>query len=154
MENIVDFRVSYNYTQRDLPPPPPPPPRFSRSFSFLMAICSFISPFVLCFPSFFHVTIPPISSLSPSSSNNTIFLSDTQQQEQQQPYTLEHQHQQQPYIPEQQQQQQPLLKFHPKHVTNKNKTKYIMKIPHINIIYDKTTSSQQIVIKMLNKHEN
>ena len=35
------------------------------------------------------------------------------------------------------------LKFHPKHVTNKNKAKHIMKIPHINIIYDKTTTSQQ-----------
>ena len=29
------------------------------------------------------------------------------------------------------------LKFHPKHVTNKNKTKHIMKISHINVnIYD------------------
>jgi hypothetical protein len=34
------------------------------------------------------------------------------------------------------------LKFHPKHVTNKNKTKHIMKISHINIIYDKTATSQ------------
>jgi hypothetical protein len=25
------------------------------------------------------------------------------------------------------------LKFHPKHVTNKNKTKHIMKISHINV---------------------
>jgi hypothetical protein len=49
---------------------------------------------------------------------------------------------QQPYIPQQQQQPPPLLKFHPKHVTNKNKTKHIMKIPHINIIYDKSTTSQ------------
>jgi hypothetical protein len=29
------------------------------------------------------------------------------------------------------------LKFHPKHATNKNKAKHNMKIPHINIIYDK-----------------
>jgi hypothetical protein len=35
------------------------------------------------------------------------------------------------------------LKFHPRHVTPKNKTKHILKIPHINIIYDKTTTSQQ-----------
>jgi hypothetical protein len=35
------------------------------------------------------------------------------------------------------------LKFHPKHVINKNKTKHIMKISHINIIYDKTATSQQ-----------
>jgi hypothetical protein len=35
------------------------------------------------------------------------------------------------------------LKFHPKHVTTKYKTKYIMKIPHINNIYDKTSRSQQ-----------
>jgi hypothetical protein len=36
------------------------------------------------------------------------------------------------------------LKFHPKHVTNKNKTKHIMKISHINVnIYDKTATSQQ-----------
>jgi hypothetical protein len=26
------------------------------------------------------------------------------------------------------------LKFHPKHVTNKNKTKYIMKIAHISFV--------------------
>jgi hypothetical protein len=57
--------------------------------------------------------------------------------------SLTQQLQQQPYIPEQQLQPPPLLKFHPKHVTNKNKTKHIMKIPHINIIYDKTTTSQQ-----------
>ena len=36
------------------------------------------------------------------------------------------------------------LKFHPKHVTNKNKTKHIMKISHINVnICDKTAISQQ-----------
>ena len=35
------------------------------------------------------------------------------------------------------------LKFHPKQVTNKTKAKHIMKIPHINITYDKTTTSQQ-----------
>jgi hypothetical protein len=35
------------------------------------------------------------------------------------------------------------LEFHPKHVANKNKTKHIMKISHINIIYDKTATSQQ-----------
>jgi hypothetical protein len=36
------------------------------------------------------------------------------------------------------------LKFHSKHVTNKNKTKHIMKISHINVnIYDKTVTSQQ-----------
>jgi hypothetical protein len=36
------------------------------------------------------------------------------------------------------------LKFNPKHVTNKNKTKHIMKISHINVnIYDKTATSQQ-----------
>jgi hypothetical protein len=47
------------------------------------------------------------------------------------------------------------LKFHPKHVANKNKTKHIMKKSYINVsIYDKTATSQQIVIKMLNKHEN
>jgi hypothetical protein len=47
------------------------------------------------------------------------------------------------------------LKFHPKHVTNKNKTKHIMKISHINVnIYDKTATVNKIVIKMLNKHEN
>jgi hypothetical protein len=35
------------------------------------------------------------------------------------------------------------LKFHPKHVTNKNKAKH-MKISHINVnIYDKTATSQQ-----------
>ena len=34
------------------------------------------------------------------------------------------------------------LKFHPKHATNKNKTKHIMKISHINV-YDKTATSQQ-----------
>jgi len=57
-----------------------------------------------------------------------------------------HTQQQQPYIPKQQQQQQqlpPLLKFHLRHVTNKNKTKHIMKIPHVNIIYEKATLSQQ-----------
>jgi hypothetical protein len=47
------------------------------------------------------------------------------------------------------------LKFHPKHVTNKNKTKHTMKISHINVnIYDKTTKVNKIVIKILNKHEN
>ena len=36
------------------------------------------------------------------------------------------------------------LKFYPKHVTNKNKTKHIMKISYINEnIYDKTATSQQ-----------
>ena len=36
------------------------------------------------------------------------------------------------------------LKFHPKHVTNENKKKHIMKISHINVnIYDKTATSQQ-----------
>jgi hypothetical protein len=35
------------------------------------------------------------------------------------------------------------VKFHSKHVTSKNKTKHIMKISHINIIYDKTATSQQ-----------
>jgi hypothetical protein len=36
------------------------------------------------------------------------------------------------------------LKYHPKHVANKNKTKHIMKISHINVnIYDKTATSQQ-----------
>ena len=37
------------------------------------------------------------------------------------------------------------LKVHPKHITNKNKTKHIMKISHINVnIDDKTaTTSQQ-----------
>jgi hypothetical protein len=36
------------------------------------------------------------------------------------------------------------LKFHTKHVTNKNKTKHIMKISHINVnIYDKAATSQQ-----------
>jgi hypothetical protein len=36
------------------------------------------------------------------------------------------------------------LKFHRKHVTNKNKTKHIMKISHITVsIYDKTATSQQ-----------
>jgi hypothetical protein len=102
-----------------------------------MAICSLISPFALCFPCFFLFLI------STSRHNTTNFLSLTQQQ--QQPYTPEQQ-QQQPYIPEQQQQQQqplPLLKFHPKQVTNKNKMKRIMKILHINIFYDKTTTSQQ-----------
>ena len=56
------------------------------------------------------------------------------------------QQQQQPYTPEQQQQQQAAaaaigLKLHPKHITNKNKTKHIMKISYINIIYDKTPTS-------------
>ena len=36
------------------------------------------------------------------------------------------------------------LKFHPKHVSNKNKAKHNMKIPHINIIYDKAATGQQI----------
>jgi hypothetical protein len=36
------------------------------------------------------------------------------------------------------------LKFHPKHVTSKNKTKHIIKISHISVnIYDKTATSQQ-----------
>jgi hypothetical protein len=36
------------------------------------------------------------------------------------------------------------LKFNPKHVANKNKSKHIMKISHINVnIYDKTATSQQ-----------
>jgi cobalamin biosynthesis protein CbiD len=36
------------------------------------------------------------------------------------------------------------LKFHSKHVTNKNKTKHIMKISQIKVnIYDKTATSQQ-----------
>jgi hypothetical protein len=36
------------------------------------------------------------------------------------------------------------LKFQPKHVTNINKTKHIMKISHIGVnIYDKTASSQE-----------
>jgi hypothetical protein len=47
------------------------------------------------------------------------------------------------------------LKFHPKDVSNKNKTKHIMKISHINVsIYDKLQQVNKIVIKMLNKHEN
>ena len=47
------------------------------------------------------------------------------------------------------------LKFHPKHVKNKNKTKHMMKISHINIIHDKKIQQvNQIVIKMLNKYEN
>jgi hypothetical protein len=42
------------------------------------------------------------------------------------------------------------LKFHPKHVTNKNKTKHIMKISHINVnIYDKLQQVNTIVNKML-----
>jgi hypothetical protein len=35
------------------------------------------------------------------------------------------------------------LKFHPKHITSKSKTKHIMKISHINITYDKYATSQQ-----------
>ena len=36
------------------------------------------------------------------------------------------------------------VEISPKHVTNKNKVKHIMKISHINInIYDKTATSQQ-----------
>jgi hypothetical protein len=36
-----------------------------------------------------------------------------------------------------------VFKFHPKHVTSKNKTKHIMKISHIDVnIYDKTATSQ------------
>jgi hypothetical protein len=36
------------------------------------------------------------------------------------------------------------LKFYTKHVTNKNKTKHIMKISYINVkIYDKAATSQQ-----------
>jgi len=35
------------------------------------------------------------------------------------------------------------LKFHPKHVKNKNKTKHIMKISHIKIIYDKKNPTSQ-----------
>ena len=36
------------------------------------------------------------------------------------------------------------LKFHPKHVTNKNKTKHIMKISHTNVnIYDNSATIQQ-----------
>ena len=35
------------------------------------------------------------------------------------------------------------LKFLPKHVTNKNKSKHIMKISHINVnIYDKAATRQ------------
>jgi P pilus assembly chaperone PapD len=46
------------------------------------------------------------------------------------------------------------LTFHQKHVTNKNKTKYIMKISHISVnIYDKKQVNK-IVIKMLIKREN
>jgi hypothetical protein len=42
------------------------------------------------------------------------------------------------------------LKFHPKHVTNKNKTKHIMKISHINVnIYDKTVQSILIRLQLL-----
>jgi hypothetical protein len=37
-----------------------------------------------------------------------------------------------------------LVVFHPKHVSNKNKAKHNMKIPHINIIYDKAATGQQI----------
>ena len=124
-------------------------PSFSNLYvfiNFLMAICSLISPFVLCFPCFFSVSNFYFMSqyhqfpLSHPAAAAAAFSSHTQQQ--QQPYTSE----QQPYIPKQQQQQQqppPLLKFHPRHVTNKNKTKHIMKIPHINIIYEKATLSQQ-----------
>ena len=111
---------------------------------FLMAICSLISPFVLCFPCFFSVSNFYFTSqyhqfpLSHPAAAEA-FSSHTQQQ---QPYTPE----QQPYIPKQQQQQQPplsLLKFHPRHVANKNKTKHIMKMPHINISYEKATLNQQ-----------
>ena len=36
------------------------------------------------------------------------------------------------------------LKFHPIHVTNKNETKHIMKLSHVNVsIYDKIATSQQ-----------
>jgi hypothetical protein len=36
------------------------------------------------------------------------------------------------------------LKFHPKYVTSKNKTKHIMKISYISVnSYDKTATSQQ-----------
>jgi hypothetical protein len=46
------------------------------------------------------------------------------------------------------------LTFHQKQVTNKNKTKYIMKISHISVnIYDKKQVNK-IVIKMLIKREN
>jgi hypothetical protein len=84
MENVEDFCVSHNYTQRDLllllhlhrcPPP-----------------------------------LPPTPPLSPSSSSAAVIIA---------------------------------LRFHPKHVTSKNKTKHIMKISLINITYDKSASSQQ-----------
>ena len=75
MENMEDFCVSHNYTQRDILLPPP---SFSCSFNFLMAICSFISPFVWCFPGFLLFLI------STSRHNTTNFLSLTQQQQQQQ----------------------------------------------------------------------
>ena len=73
MENMEDFCVSHNYTQRDILLPPP---SFSCSFNFLMAICSFISPFVWCFPGFLLFLI------STSRHNTTNFLSLTQQQQQ------------------------------------------------------------------------
>ena len=49
MENMEDFCVSHNYTQRD----PPPPQGFSCLFNFLMVICSFISPLFYVFLVFF-----------------------------------------------------------------------------------------------------
>ena len=75
MENMEDVCVRHNYTQRDILVPPP---SFSCSFNFLMAICSFISPFVWCFPGFLLFLI------STSRHNTTNFLSLTQQQQQQQ----------------------------------------------------------------------
>ena len=43
------------------------------------------------------------------------------------------------------------LKFHLKHVTNKNKTKHIMNISHINIIYDKTTTRNVVIDRKFTK---
>ena len=50
--------------------------------NFFINICSLISPFVLCFPCFFSV------SISTSRHNTTNFLSFTQQQQQHFPHTL------------------------------------------------------------------
>jgi hypothetical protein len=75
MENMEDFCVSHNYTQRDL--------------------------------LLLHLVVIPSSSASAAAAAAAAAIT---------------------------------LKFHPKHVTNKNKTKHIMKISHI---YDKTATSQQ-----------
>jgi hypothetical protein len=113
MENMEDFCVCHNYTQRDPSSFPPSPTSSSSSSS--------SHPPSLPPPSSFSAALQQQQQPPPPSSTSAAYSAAAAAAA-----TVI------------------ALKFHPKHATNKNKTKHIMKISHINVnIYDKTATSQQ-----------